>query len=165
MPRKRFYDDLDELLKDYRVLGDTNTKPLMDEAEILKKFVVQRLRDYYRTYTPSRTGRYGMRKNYYRTGDLLKSVITRHEVVKNNGKLTTFVYFDDKANSRSIWGGRPSFKATLIDKGWRVRKPTWFKNIPHFGFYSGSHFIDKAIKDYKEYAKSRGVNVKVRRKD
>lgn len=162
MPRKKFYNDLDELLSDYRVLSDTNTKPLLDEAEILKSFVVQRLRDYYKTYTPSRTR---IRKYYYRTGDLLKSVVARKEAVKSNGKLTTMVYFDDKAIGHSIWGGRASYKATLIDKGWKVKKPTWFKGIPHFGFYSGSHFIDKAIKDYEAYAKARGVNVKVRRKD
>ena len=162
MPKRKYYDDLDELLMDYRVLSDVNTDPLYDESVILKKFVEKRLKEYYETYTPSNN----RKKGYFRTGRLLRSVRVHGDPRKiNDKKITATVYFSEGANGRSLWGGNASWKATLIDKGWKVKKPVWFKNVPHFGFYSGSHFIDKAIKDYKDYAKQRGVKVSVRRED
>lgn len=148
----RTYNDLDELLKDNNVLYKYNTNLLREEAQTLKRYLEVQLQRYYRSYTP---------KKYRRTFDLQTSVVAGADSKIAGNHAYIMVWFNDGAYAKSLFGGHTSGKATLIDKGWKVKKNVWFRNIPHFGYQKGSHFIDKAIKEYKSELTQRGLGRRI----
>ena len=146
------YNDLDELLQDNGVLYKYNTNLLREEAKKLKHYLEVELTRYYMSYVP---------KVYKRTLGLDKSVVAGADSKFAGNHAYIMVWFNDGAYAKSLFGGHTSGKATLIDKGWKVKKNVWFRNIPHFGYQRVSHFIDKAIKEYKSELKQRGLGRRI----
>ena len=80
------------------------------------------------------------------------------------------VSFDENANHRSgfgVWGvhdGRCKYEdantsfdngdnvntALLLNDGYKVKKPVWFKDIENFGYREGAKFIEKAISEFNK---------------
>jgi hypothetical protein len=112
---------------------------IKQEANKLRDFVRQEILLYYESYEP---------KEYVRTEGLLNSL--RVDAVKNEGDaLSVRIWFAEAATHPSVLGeGQDAgFTPILIDQGWHVKRG-WHKDIPHFGFQKGSHFIRNAVKKY-----------------
>lgn len=156
----KFYHSLSDLLKDNNVLYKDNLEPLREEALKLKAYVWAELREYYNSYTPTM---------YRRTYGLLNSLEVDKNVRVRNNVAIMDVYFNERALGVSMFGNRGFHrtmgKATLIDKGWRVRKNVWFRKINHFGFQKGFNFINKSIKEFKNYMMANGLKLKLSRAD
>lgn len=138
--------------------GKTLDQMLLEQAAYLQELIEKYLRDYQKAFKP---------KNYRRTGDLEKSV--KVSAIKNVGGVpTVYVYFDENAIHRSgfgVWAVKDghgkydddiqSFDsknsvntAILINQGYVVQKPVWFKDYENFGFRGGNGFIDRAIMEF-----------------
>lgn len=99
-------------------LGLINGKPLSEilteEQSRLKRILQEEVKNYYRSYTPSRNS------PYQRTMDMLNSITVGKMKIDKQGFLTTSVYFNDKAYKPSIISPKheDGFTPILIDQGW-----------------------------------------------
>lgn len=154
MPVKYINDYLDKTL--YTKSAD---KILKEQAEYLKELIIKYLKEYRDNITP---------KMYRRTGSLEKSIEVSSTIKFVNGKMTAYVFFNEKALHRSgygIWAvkdGRGKYDddiqdfnskksvntAYLIDRGYSVKKPVWFRELENFGQREGSFFVEKAIAEF-----------------
>lgn len=153
------YDSIEELLKDNNVVYRGNFEPMVKMGEKLKYYVRKFLRQYYVSYSP---------KVYRRTRGLINSVQTGANTITISGDtVRVAVWFNERADGSSMFsnGSSKMPKALLIDKGWKVKKNVWFKKIDRFGRYQGSHFIDDAIAEFKQYLNGKGVDLQVHRSD
>ncbi len=139
--------------------GKTVKQAVLDEAEYLKKLIERYLKDYMRA-NPN--------KEYIRTGELENSVKVSTGVTVSDGKIRTIVYFDEGANHRSGFGawsikdGRGKYDddlkvfdssetvntAVLLNYGYSVTKPVWFRGLNKFGHRDGAYFVEKAIEEF-----------------
>lgn len=138
--------------------GMTVEQALLYEADHLKSLIEKYLKEYRKVFTP---------KRYRRTGKLENSVKVNSTIKIINGKPTALVYFDDNSIRRSgfgVWSvkdGRGKYDdpqggddyetvnlVPLLNGGYVVQKPVWFKDYWNFGVRSGSDFLDKAIMEF-----------------
>lgn len=123
--------------------GNTVQNELKQHARILANCIMEELNKVYSGYLP---------KVYERTYDLYNSVeiddVLKVEVGTKGTTLSMRVYFNDGAIHSSLYGNNVNM-AELLNNGWTVKKDVWFKEIYHFGYYEGSHFIEKAIQKYR----------------
>lgn len=133
---------------------------LKKDAELFKSLLEYYINDYRKAFTP---------KRYSRRGDLERSVYVDVVIKELNGGYSIFVGFDpNMVNHRSGYGvwavkdGRGKFDdddrgiessgnvnvIRLINNGYRVKKPVWFKDLENFGYREGAGFIQKAINDF-----------------
>lgn len=124
------------------------TEILQAEAERLKSILAKHIRAYYNSREPVRY----VRKIPYNLAEAL-----RVQVHDDN---TIGIYFDEDGEN-CVWGeslvGHKGphdylwgFQPILIDAGWQVNKSVSFSNVHYFGYYEGYHFIEKAIKEFKQ---------------
>ncbi len=141
--------------------GKTLEKNLLEQADLLRELIRKHLIDYRRSFSPS---------EYVRRGDLENSIVADSTVQIVGNQLKVFVYFDESANHRSgfgVWSvsdGRGKYDdddtnfesgsnvdtALLLDQGYKVRKPVWFKDIEYFGHREGAKFVEKAINEFNK---------------
>lgn len=123
--------------------GNTVQNELKKHARILANCILEELNKVYSGYSP---------KVYERTYDLHNSVeiddTLKVEVGTKGTTLSMRVYFDDGAIHSSLYGNNVNM-AELLNNGWTIKKDVWFKDIYHFGYYEGSHYIEKAIQKYR----------------
>ena len=117
---------------------------LKAEANKLRNCIQLRLDDYYTSTESERSGLYN------RTHGLLNSLEASQAIQVSVNPITwqIEIYFDEGAIGHSMFTGEKVNKAALINFGWRVRKPVWFKFIKNFGYFEGVHFIEDGIRDY-----------------
>ena len=119
--------------------GKTLRTILDEEAEKLRKILLKYISAYYDSYTPT---------VYERTMGLLNSL--RVDAVKKDGNnISVRLWFDDNAVHPSVFGDDQDdgFVAILIDTGWQVSRG-WHKDISHFGFQEGAHFVKNSVDEY-----------------
>lgn len=141
--------------------GKTIEQNLLEQANLLRELIRKHLVDYRRSFSPS---------EYVRSGDLENSIVTDSTVQIVGNQLKVFVHFDENANHRSgfgVWSvsdGRGKYDdddtnyesgsnvntALLLDRGYKVRKPVWFKDIENFGHREGAKFVEKAINEFNK---------------
>lgn len=130
---------------------------LMSEANRLKNCIQKRLDEYYNSYQPNR---------YERT-DALKKALRVDDNVKvsfNNTMFSVKINFDEASvEADSLFSDTTYNKAALINYGWQVKKDVWFKDIEHFGWQRGFHFIEKGIDDFNQ-TNPYGIKVMIVRK-
>ncbi len=123
--------------------GNTIEKELKRHASILADCLMEELDEVYSSYSP---------KVYQRSYDLYNSISIDDRVKisfgVNGTTLSMSVYFDEDVIHEGITGENVNV-AVLMNDGWQVKKDVWFKDIYHFGYYEGSHFIEKGIQRYK----------------
>ena len=123
--------------------GKTMKQVMKEEAEYLRKLLVEEIERVYNSYDP---------KVYRRTMGLLESLRV-DPVIQNGNELSVRLWFDEKALHPSMFkDGNDGFVPILIDQGWQV-KSGWHRNIPHFGFRPPSHFVRKAVEEYHRTSK------------
>lgn len=141
--------------------GQSIKQMLLEQAKYLQELINKSLKDYRRNFNPEK---------YKRTGSLENSVVVSSKVKIVNGKLTAYVYFNEKALHRSgfgVWSvkkGRGKYDddiqdfenpksvntALLINNGYTVTKPVWFADIPNFGIRKGNQFVEKAVDEFNK---------------
>lgn len=139
--------------------GRTLEQNLLEQADLLRELIRKHLVDYRRSFSPS---------EYVRRGNLENSIVADSTVQIVGNQLKVFVHFDESTNHRSgfgAWGvsdGRGKYDdddtsfesgnnvntALLLDQGYKVRKPVWFKDIENFGHREGAKFVEKAIDEF-----------------
>lgn len=139
--------------------GRTIEQNLLDQANLLRELIKKHIREYRRSYSP---------KSYVHTDNLENSVVADSAVKVVENRLQVLVSFDENANHRSGYGvwsvkdGRGKYEdddtsfesgdnvntALLLDEGYKVKKPVWFKDIENFGYRKGAKFIEKAIVEF-----------------
>lgn len=140
---------MNAILGDVRKLkmsnGRTVEQSLLDQANLLRELIRKHLIEYRRSFAP---------KKYVRTGNLENSLVVDSVVKVVGNRLQVLVSFDESANHRSGYGawavndGRGKYEdddtyfgsnnnvntALLLDDGYKVKKPVWFKDIENFGY-------------------------------
>lgn len=139
--------------------GKTLEQLLTEQAEYLKELIIKNIHDYRRAYKPAR---------YQRKNNLENSVEVSSRIKCVGGVYMAYVYFNEKAVHRSgygVWrinGSRNKFGnddndfdsdesvnvAYLIDRGYIVQQPVWFKDFENFGHREGNGFVEKAIAEF-----------------
>ena len=107
---------------------------LEQAAKALRNYLLTHIKRYLDSYDPT---------IYERTGQLLDSI--QVELTGNTAR----VYFDNSKIMRdSLFdGGEQGDSLLSLDKGWKVIKGVWFKDIEHFGYFDGVGFIRSALAD------------------
>lgn len=125
--------------------GKTVKQDFMSEVNRLKDLIQANVDKYVNSYTPVQ---------YQRTGQLQRSIRVGDITVKGN-RLSARIYFDDGAVMRKSgygmdWEGTGETVNILLlmDRGYHVTKPVFFKDIEHFGFRNAALFIENAIIDF-----------------
>lgn len=141
--------------------GRTIEQNLLNQANLLRDLIRKHLVEYRRSFAP---------KKYVRTGNLENSVVVDSAVKVVRNRLQVLVSFDESANHRAgfgVWAvkdGRGKYEddetsfdsggnvntALLLDEGYRVKKPVWFRDIKNFGYRKGAKFIEKAISEFNK---------------
>lgn len=136
-------------------------KALKEQAVYLQELIIKHLKDYRHNFHP---------KVYKRTGSLEESVEVSSTLKYTNGKISAYVYFNEKALHRSgfgVWAVKDghgkydddiqSFEnkksvntAYLIDRGYTVKKPVWFQTYENFGYRDGAYFVENAIDEFNK---------------
>ncbi len=125
--------------------GKTVKQDLKSEMNRLKNMIQHNIDKYVNSYTPVQ---------YERTGQFQKSIRIGDITVKDN-QLSATIYFDDNAVFRRSgygmdWAGNGQKVNILVlmDRGYKVTKPVYFRDIPNFGFRNAGLFIESAIDDF-----------------
>ena len=144
--------------------GKTYEQNLLHEARRLKNIIARHLDIARKEHIPNPSNPFA----YERTGDFPRSLkvedIVNMRIVGNTIELN--VYFDSDGAVRSSgfginslatdiygefipWKSKGEVNIGLIyEFGYKVKKDTWFKNIPYFGYRSGTHFLSNAIDEF-----------------
>ena len=125
--------------------GKTVEQDLKSEVNRLKDMLQHSIDKYVDSYTPVQ---------YERTGQFQKSIRIGDITVKDN-QLSATIYFDDNAVIRRSgygldWAGNGQKVNILVlmDRGYKVTKPVYFRDISNFGFRNAGLFIESAIDDF-----------------
>lgn len=158
--------------------GKTYEQNLRNEARRLKAIICRHLDMARKVHIPDPSNPFA----YDRTGDFPHSLkvedIVNMRIVGNTIELD--VYFDPDGAIRPSGFGIKSLAMTIGENGqrelvpWRsegevnigliyefgykVKKDTWFKNIPFFGYRSGTRFLSNAI---DEFLADNPLNIKI----
>ncbi len=143
--------------------GKSLSRAIAEQADLLRSLVEKYLREYLDNTHNAR---------YCRTRDLSRSVKVESDITMENGRAVCKVYFDENANHRTGFGvwrvvdghgkydddvkafsakegnTRSVNTAYLLNYGYSVTKPVWFKDIPKFGQREGAHFVEDAINEF-----------------
>lgn len=132
--------------------GKTLEQNLLEQANLLKELIEKHLNEYLNAFSP---------KKYVRTGRLANSVVVDTKVQVVGNQLRVLVYFNKNAIHRSgfgVWSnGQGKYDddddnsvntALLLNYGYRVKKPVWFRDIEDFGYREGAEFVEKAIVEF-----------------
>ena len=114
---------------------------LRESAELLQVYLQKYIRYYFDNYTPKMY--HGSERTTRRFENSVKI-----DISSDNGKPSAKVYFDDNDAWRdSLWDGQPqAFLPAILNDGYQVKSnKAWHKNIHHFGYFEGAHFIEAAI--------------------
>ena len=144
--------------------GKTYEQNLRNEACRLKNIIARHLDIARKEYIPDPSNPFA----YERTGDFPRSLkvedIVNMRIVGNTIEIS--VYFDPDGAVRPSRFGIKSLATDLdgeivpwrsegevnigliYEFGYKVRKNTWFKNIPYFGYRSGTRFLSNAIDEF-----------------
>lgn len=144
--------------------GKTYEQNLRNEARRLKAIIRRHLDMARNEHIPDPSNPFA----YERTGDFPRSLkvedIVNMRIVGNTIEIS--VYFDPDGAVRSSGFGIKSLATDLdgeivpwrsegevnigliYEFGYKVKKDTWFKNIPYFGYRSGTHFLSNAIDEF-----------------
>lgn len=148
--------------------GKTYEQNLLREAHRLKNIIARHLDIARNEHIPDPSSPFA----YERTGDFPRSLkvedIVNMRIVGNTIEIS--VYFDRDGAVRSSGFGIKSLATTIDESGrpqlvpWRsegevnigliyefgykVNKDVWFKNIPYFGYRSGTRFLSNAIDEF-----------------
>jgi hypothetical protein len=127
---------------------DTSKMLLADEDDL--KEAGEALKEYLQTHMQRYFDSYDTTDIVPRTGQLLDSI--QVNVDNLDGQLKARVTFDSAKTIRdSIFqGGEQADVLLNLDKGWKVKKDVWFKNLEHMGFQEGFYFIRSAIEDARD---------------
>jgi len=124
---------------------------LKRQAERLKQCIIKRVNDYYSSYNPF---------VYDRTYGLQSSLEVDNDIEVSISGMTINVGFSGSdAYQPSLFGGGDAYTPSLMNYGWQVKKDVWFKNIEHFGYYEGAHFLENGIADWQA-GNTEGITVK-----
>lgn len=125
------------------VTGNLRQKILRDYARDLKRYIKTELENYYDLYHPVYYDRNG-------TYQGLRNAMDVVTVKTDDPHNTIAITFNDRAFSESYWDKHMSPKAALINEGWQVNDNVWFRDIKHFGYFEGVHYIEKGIEKFKK---------------
>ena len=154
--------------------GKTYEQNLLREAHRLKNIIARHLDIVRNEHIPDPSNPFA----YERTGDFPRSLkvedIVNMRIVGNTIELN--VYFDPDGAVRPSGFGIKSLATDLdgeivpwrsegevnigliYEFGYKVKKNTWFKNIPYFGYRSGTRFLSNAI---DEFLADNPLNIKI----
>ncbi len=120
--------------------GKTIQQQLKEEARRFKDILQKHIDDFYNAYTPVLYNRtYNMRNSIY--------VDDAVDVEISNGNLRIIVKYSNDVFHSSLFGEEQINTLYLMDSGYKVNKG-WHKDIPYFGFRSGSGFLQKAVDEF-----------------
>lgn len=142
--------------------GVTIEEAFISSAKQLKECIYERLSEYYYSYSPS---------NYSRSYSLLNSLEADNFVTVKGSTLIINVSFNDKANHPSGYGVWADYGSTnvntayLMNYGYTVNKPVWFKDIHHFGHKDPAHFIENGVRDFLDYYNRYNLSVEIHKPD
>ena len=144
--------------------GKTYEQNLLHEAHRLKNIIARHLDIARKEHIPDPSKPF----TYDRTGDFPRSLkvedIVNMRIVGNTIELN--VYFDPDGSVRpsgfginslatDIYGEFIPWKSEgevniglIYEFGYAVKKDVWFKNIPYFGYRSGTRFLSNAIDEF-----------------
>lgn len=126
--------------------GTSLEEDMKRHARFLADCVMRRLNEVYESYEP---------KVYQRTYRLYNSVyiddIPVIKITAAGATLSMHVRFDDGVFRKGL-DGKEVNVAVLLNEGWQTKGA--FKNVPYFGFREPTHFIEKAVEDYKKGIKN-----------
>ena len=130
--------------------GKTYEQVLKEETSRLKSYIEEELQYAREDYYPTR---------YHRTGMMDSGIVHVEDIAKVRvvGKVIEIsIEFDKGKVIRPSgfgidgWNGSGDINvATLYEFGYKVKKDVWFKDIPYFGYRSGTRFIGNAIDRFK----------------
>ena len=154
--------------------GKTYEQNLRNEARRLKAIIRRHLDMARNEHIPDPSNPFA----YERTGDFPRSLkvedIVNMRIVGNTIEIS--VYFDPDGAVRPSGFGIKSLATDLdgeivpwrsegevnigliYEFGYKVKKNTWFKNIPYFGYRSGTRFLSNAI---DEFLADNPLNIKI----
>lgn len=159
--------------------GKTYEQNLLHEAHRLKMIIRKHLDMARNVHIPDT---FANPYSYDRTGDFPHSLkvddIVNMRIVGNTIELDVFfdpagavrpsgfgiktlaTTFDENGQKKLVpWRSEGEVNIGLIyEFGYKVKKDTWFKNIPYFGFRSGTHFLSNAI---DEFLADNPLNIKI----
>lgn len=118
--------------------GKTVKRNLIEQAVYLQELINKHIKMYRKRFKPV---------EYQRTGRLENSVCIS-KVIENGGIPRIYVYFDDNAVNKQLYGDDTVNVALLINSGYSVKKPVWFRDIVNFGWRIGNRFIHDAIDEF-----------------
>ncbi len=111
-------------------------------ADILQK----NIDNYYSSYTPSVYARGSS------GGNLRKSVSVNDICIfsSNNKTITAEIIINENAIHNSILNKNSANAFWLMNDGWRVKKDVWFKDIHRFGYFEGTNFVEKSVREFNQ---------------
>ena len=142
--------------------GVTVEEAFVSSAKQLKECIYERLSEYYYSYSPS---------NYSRSYSLLNSLEADNFVTVKGSTLIINVSFNDKANHPSGYGVWSDYGSTnvntayLMNYGYTVNKPVWFKDLHHFGHKDPSNFIENGVRDFLDNYNRYNLSVEIHKPD
>lgn len=130
--------------------GKTIRQALTDEANYLKELIIKHLNRERSQFIPVM---------YNRTGGVIDALYTDPQITYTiNGNTMTFnmyVRFDDNAVRDSNFGANLRIScdddanvAYLLNYGYRVRKPVWFRDKINLGIRGGWFYLEHAIDEF-----------------
>ena len=129
---------------------------LKQELYRFKDILQKHIDDYYSSYKPVvyDRGNHG--------GNLRHSLTVDNicELSSKNKMITCKILINENAIHNSIINGSKANAFWLMNDGWKVRKNVWFKDIYRFGHFEGSHFVEKAVKEFEQTSKY-GIKIDV----
>ena len=136
--------------------GITVKSELQKHARILADCIMRQLDAVYDSYNP---------KIYQRTYELYNSVYIDDrlfvKVSSTGASLSICVSFDDGAWHTGL-DGKDVNTAVLLNEGWQTSGK--FKDVPYFGYRKATHFIEKAVEEYRRSVQN-PFNVKINNTD
>ena len=123
---------------------------LRRQVKRLKECIIKQVNEYYSSYSPTMYDRkYGLQSSLEIESDI---------EVTLTGMTINVGFSGGDAYSPSLYGDGDAYTPSLINYGWQVKKDVWFKDIYHFGYYEGFHFLEKGIADWQS-GNTEGVRV------
>lgn len=138
----------------YKGTNLTYRQILQKESNRLKNLIQKNIEDYYNSYPPVLYKRGNHGGNLHNT----LSIDDACDISVNG--MTITIKVNDNAIHDSINGDHDSNAFWLMNDGWSVKEDVWFKDIEHFGYFEGAHFVENAIEEFNKTNRY-GIKVEV----